>query len=376
VKVSWVSSTSREAFVREGKVIVKMQKHQNQARNFLYALMEWTHKGLLPESRHLINDTVLKSVDFAFINKVLSETNRHDSKQLFLDEFYESEAPRGSLIEKYCTAFNKLDSMGIFTGVVLPEYSLLGQRVGSSLPTEEIRAETIGLATMLERLSRKVSGKDVSPNYLGKNIKCSIVLIAKVEKYFEQGLSPYLSFINKCCEQGFSSVYVAGIGTENILIVEQIKDAYERSKKLSFVWEKTQVLKNNESKVLFFRNSLENATSAYSDKTLRNRQRARQNLVGETHVEKETISNDAPISAETTREQGRELLIRATKAAQDEKGFVKGAALGVALRRLDPSFDPKSYGVSKLAEYIELYPDVLELQGRRTATDPTYKSKL
>lgn len=255
VKVSWISSTSREAFVKEGKVIVKMQKHQNQAKNFLYALMEWTHKGLLPESRHLMNATVLRSIDFAFINKVLSETNRHDSRQLFIDEFYESEVPKGSLIEKYCTAFNKLDYMGMFTGVVLPEYSLLGHHVGSSLPNEETKLETIGFATMLERLSRKVSGKDVSPNYMGKNIKCSIVLIAKVEKYFEQGLSPYLSFINKCCEQGYGSIYVVGTGAENISIVEKIRDAYEQSKKISFVWEKTQTLKNNESKVLFFKTS-------------------------------------------------------------------------------------------------------------------------
>lgn len=81
-------------------------------------------------------------------------------------------------------------------------------------------------------------------------------------------------------------------------------------------------------------------------------------------------------SSQNIQVQGRELLLRAVKTAQDENGFVKGAALGVALRRLDPAFTPKTYGVFKLADFIELFPDVLELQGRRTATDPTYKSKL
>ena len=70
------------------------------------------------------------------------------------------------------------------------------------------------------------------------------------------------------------------------------------------------------------------------------------------------------------------MLLRAVKTVRDEDGLVKGAALGVALRRLDPAFTPKTYGVTKLADFIELFPDVLELQGRRTATDPTYKSKL
>lgn len=253
VKISWIHTTSREAFVKEGKVVVKMQKHQNQARNFLYALMEWAHIGLIPESRHLMNEVVLRSIDFVFINKVLSEKNRYDSKQLFLDEFYHNEVSKGSLLEKYCIAFDKLDKKGLFIGVVLPEYSLLGERIGSSMPNETIRAETIGFATMLERLSRKESGKDVSPNYMGENIKCSVVLIAKSEKYFEQGLSPYLNFINKCCEQGFCSIYVSGMGDANISIARKIRDAYERSKKISFVWEKTQFVRNTKSTVLLFK---------------------------------------------------------------------------------------------------------------------------
>ena len=76
------------------------------------------------------------------------------------------------------------------------------------------------------------------------------------------------------------------------------------------------------------------------------------------------------------KEQGKDLLVRATKAAQDEGGFVKGAALAVALRRLDPAFDPRTYGVHRLADFVELFPDVLRLEGRRTATDPTFKSQI
>jgi hypothetical protein len=107
-----------------------------------------------------------------------------------------------------------------------------------------------------------------------------------------------------------------------------------------------------------------------------------ENLIEDAAFEKrQTQLEDIKGSEKATnqgpaKERGRELLIRAIRAAQDENGFVKGAALSTALRRLDPAFDPKSYGVFRFAEFIELYPDILELQGRRTATDPTYKSKL
>ncbi len=106
-----------------------------------------------------------------------------------------------------------------------------------------------------------------------------------------------------------------------------------------------------------------------------------ENLIESTTTEKETPrENPEETAKETniqpTKEQGRELLIRAIKTSQDENGFVKGAALNTALRRLDPAFDPKSYGTFKLSQFVKLYPDVLELQGKRAATDPTYKSKI
>jgi uncharacterized LabA/DUF88 family protein len=75
-------------------------------------------------------------------------------------------------------------------------------------------------------------------------------------------------------------------------------------------------------------------------------------------------------------QQGRALLIRAAKTACDDNGSVKGADLAIALRELDPSFDPRSYGVFKIADFVELYPDILRLEGQRTATDPTYKSQI
>lgn len=77
-----------------------------------------------------------------------------------------------------------------------------------------------------------------------------------------------------------------------------------------------------------------------------------------------------------TKEQGQDLLIRAVKTAQQENGLLTGSDISLALRRLDPAFDPKSYGVSKVGQFIKLYPGILELQSSRSGCDVIYKSKL
>lgn len=251
VKVKWISSTTHEAFVKNKKVIIKMQHHKNQAKNFLFVVMDWAKKGLIPESRHLLDKKVLRAIDFTCINKILTEKKRHDVKQLFLDKFYEPEAPKGSLLKRYCSVFNKLDKRGLYVGVILPEFSSLGKRRGVTIPNETIRLETIGFTGMLEKLSRKLHGKDVSPDYDGEYIKCSIVLIARQDKYLMYGLSPYLNWINKCCAKGIRSIYVCAIGDANISIVRRIRESYEESKKISVASEKMQSLDGKKAMVLY-----------------------------------------------------------------------------------------------------------------------------
>jgi len=250
VKIHWIGDTTREAFIRNGKVVVRMQKHNNQARNFLYATMEWVKKGLIPESRHLLDKRVLKALDFALISKVLTEKKRHDSKQLFIDEVYGTEAKTGSLVERYSKAFGRLDGMGLFMGVVLPEYSELGKNAGCTLSSGKVGLETLGFAEMLEKFSKRTHGEEIDSTYCAESIKCAIMLIARSEKYTERGLAPYLTYINKRCEEGARSLYLCGIGETNIQIVRKIRDAYEKSKKIRFVSETTEPIRGKTSIVI------------------------------------------------------------------------------------------------------------------------------
>lgn len=250
VRVNWVKNMTREAFVKDGKVVIKMAHHENQARNFLYATMEWVDRGLIPESRNLVDKSILQALDFAFINKTLIESKRHDSKQIFFDEIFEPQVKRGSLIERYCSILGELDKIGLFVGVVLPEYALLGRKLGSVIPDEKVKLETIYFFNMLEKLARKRHGKDVNPNYVGEYINCYIVLIARTETYAMYGLEPYLGFINKCCREGARSLYVCAIGDSNVSVVKRIRDSYEKSTKLSCAWEKTQSVGDTRSIVL------------------------------------------------------------------------------------------------------------------------------
>lgn len=228
-KIKWVISTSREIFIKNNKMVIRMQHHDNQARNFLYATMDWVCNGTVPQCRHFLHPTVQKALEFALINSILSEKRRHDSRQLFIDEVYDKEAPVGSLVRTYASAFTTLDSKGLLLGVILPEYASFANGLEGQLSNDKLTAESIGFATMLERLSRKKQGVDVSLDYKGEHINCSIVLVARSETYSTRGLEPYLNYINKCPSEGYKNIYVCASGEENFYIAKRIKNAYEKS---------------------------------------------------------------------------------------------------------------------------------------------------
>ncbi len=79
-------------------------------------------------------------------------------------------------------------------------------------------------------------------------------------------------------------------------------------------------------------------------------------------VEKKIIAND-----------GKDLLVRAIKNVADENGLVRGADLGSMLKKLDPAFDPMSYGVHKLADFVALHKEVLQATGKKSGVDPIYQ---
>ena len=175
----------------------------------------------------------MRAVELEFSSKVFIDTKRHDVKQLFLDEIYNPEIEKSQTLERYYNVMDSLEKTGHFTRIALRELSDLGHNVPSNISTREIHRNTVDFTKMLERLVRRRRGEDVNPTYNGEVIKCSVVLIARSEKYLLNGLNPYLGFINKSVENGINTFYVCAIGDQNISITQQIADAYEASKNLS-----------------------------------------------------------------------------------------------------------------------------------------------
>jgi len=249
IKIDWINEETRESFVKDKKVVVRMRHHKNQAKNFLYATLSYVENGLIPQTRSFIERQVMRAIELVFCNNVFVSNKRFDVRQLFIDEIYEPETRRSSTLKRYINVMDRLENTGHFSRIALREFSDLGHRINESIPKDDVRKDTVEFTKMLERLVQRKQHEDISPTYNGKYIKSSIVLVAKPETYLLHGIDAYLRFINKSIKEGTESFYICALGDQNISIVRQIIDAYEESKDLSIVTRDTYNLQTRQKAI-------------------------------------------------------------------------------------------------------------------------------
>jgi len=69
----------------------------------------------------------------------------------------------------------------------------------------------------------------------------------------------------------------------------------------------------------------------------------------------------------SSREAAREILLRAYDKIEKDDGLARLDELGQVLRRLDPSFDPRTYGEPRLVDLIRALPDTFAIERPKDA---------
>ena len=106
-----------------------------------------------------------------------------------------------------------------------------------------------------------------------------------------------------------------------------------------------------------------------------------QNLKGmlKKHADKaEKDTKEEPLQDKGNLKEVEPLLRKAWKQFQDDDGWVNIGAAGSFLKRAQPDFDPRSYGVTKTTQVVQLLNKVFEMKrqnGKGTTQVVLYRPK-
>jgi hypothetical protein len=214
VDIKWVDPVDRGTFLKEEKVVVCLEQSVNEAKNLARANMLYVSEDLIRDSQKYINPIIMKSLCIATTRKILMMDKRIDALKCFNEEFYETEIQKTPSLKNYVDVMEKLDIEGLFTRLILKEFSELEPKLMPAISDPRAEQETRSFMNVMKNLAEKEKGVDINPNHRGRIIDVTIMLVAR-EKTIDP--TPYIKYAERCWEEEVSRLYVLAQGKNSNL---------------------------------------------------------------------------------------------------------------------------------------------------------------
>lgn len=237
IKFKWIDGTNFDSYVEEGEVVVIMNRHENNARNFLNAVVAYTAQALFPNVRTYLPADVLTASEIIVQEKIIRE-KRPDALEMFKKEIIPERLKGRDVIEKMLDRLENMDRGGYFETVLLPELTHAGPRL-QELHNNEADGDVRNLVVFLEQIMNRQTGDESTPlRYNGKAFRIAIVLIAKHVKIIAEGVSPYLKRVQEAIAKQYDSVYLLARG-DNEKFMDSVIDSIKQNTDATFRWKKS-----------------------------------------------------------------------------------------------------------------------------------------
>jgi hypothetical protein len=232
VQIEWViGGVSKESFLRENKVILRLGYHTNQDDNIVRAALEYIARGMLSSSRPHTDEKVMKAVDLISTKKLL-EKERKTALPYFYTEIMNPYRQSDKDLDRFVLIANNLDEVGYFSRILLKELQILGVSREFSLPEEKVKEDTRQFMDFLDdKIIKKPAGVDVDPTFVSDSISVSIVYVARGGY-----IGPHLGWVKRCIKKGIHRIYICAWGSYNISLVKRLRDKLKSSDKLSEIF--------------------------------------------------------------------------------------------------------------------------------------------
>lgn len=222
LKFKWIKDDNFSSYVEEDDVVVIMDYHENNARNFLHAIDQYISKAFLPTIRHDLPSEILTAAELTMKQKIIRE-KRPDALSIFTEEILPGQTADNARIKSISDQFQKLDILGHFDNIFLSEITFAGPRLRGLEDSQKARE----IDTFLTFLNG-IEDERVPLDYHGDVFCVRVILVAKLIKRVFEGTAPYLRRAQEAMHKKVDSIYVAG-REQNMDFVDEVIDEIKKN---------------------------------------------------------------------------------------------------------------------------------------------------
>lgn len=226
VSIQWVDveNVKPETYVKNGDLIIRLSKSENQNKNIVNASMAFISHAFLKKAKTYVAKYQRESLDLYACYDLL----KHEKSEI-LDQFVQDfmrEKMDNDKVADFFEKYHDIDKAGIFYPVLIQELTFLGEKVfGKKRDPNIIYEEVKQLVIYLNNYAHRKLREDSIEDFNGSYCKFAIRIIGKRFKINTLGEETYIKNIKKI-NGGNETIYLIG----NHDYKGFMKSVYERCK--------------------------------------------------------------------------------------------------------------------------------------------------
>lgn len=210
--IKWVQKEDPESFIEDRKMVIRIRPRQNNHQNFINSVYFYFKEMFFPRSRTMLPATQLEATTLYFSRRVIKERKK-EALKTFEDYILEPAVTKKSGIVNYIENFQKLDSRGLFTGILIREIEEIAGQSRFNRARNNIGSE---FSSVIKHLESFIEEIDNTPRNLssvnvwirkGPTTSYAIILVARPESTKP---STYVNRAKIDIEEGAGKIYVFG----------------------------------------------------------------------------------------------------------------------------------------------------------------------
>jgi len=221
---------TEEAFLNEGRLIVRMQPRSHRDRNFLTVAVLYVAHTLFPRVKNHLRPNQTEALDL-YTTERLIRNERAELVDQFIRDWVNPAVVDNETVERLLGELGRIDSAGTFLPILCQELHLLGARMVGVGHRERLRSELDDFIAFLQALAMRKRGDTTVPlTYRGTHLRVAVQIVSVAARREASGgdPGPWLTFALEHYANGdVDHVYFVGSGDqENRRLIDRVAEEF------------------------------------------------------------------------------------------------------------------------------------------------------
>ncbi len=219
-----------EAFMEQGRLVVRMKPHAARDRNFLTVATLYVSKTLFPRVKLHLRPNQRNAFDL-FTTEKLIRSERASLVDEFIGDWVNPALAGKPALAKLIAQFHEVDEAGLFLYILVQELHLLSSRIVGMTNKEALRADVESFVCFLEAIARRPVGDTTIPlTYCGRYLRVGIQIVSKSARReaLAGDITPWVRYaVENFTDDKIDHVYFLGNAEEaNRSLIEAVADRF------------------------------------------------------------------------------------------------------------------------------------------------------